>query len=561
MTAQKSRLANWMIMLLSQLFGPATLGAAVISSDLRGRLDTLDPSETVPIVIVFEENVDLEEFRPERGSAESMIRALRDEAERSQARTLSLLGDSGYTGRLTRFWIINAAALDADASLVETLALVPEIARIDVDAPVRGPDVRPHEGNEVHDRDPEWNIARIRADAVWLAYGLDGTGIVLGIMDSGADIDHPALVGRWRGGDNSWHDLVNGLPDPYDDHGHGTHVTGLMVGGDGPGAFDPDIGVAYNAKFIAAKVLDADNSFSSVSIVLAGAQWMLDPDDDPATDDFPHIINCSWYFWSQGYAGFHGAVSAWRTAGIIPVFCIGNEGPGAYTTRSPGDYNNCIGVGGTDFNDDRYDWTSEGPSPVGWAFPEDRRKPDVSAPGEWVLSSVPDGGYEAWDGTSMATPHVAGTIALMLQAEPTLSYDAIKQILTGTAVDLGSPDYDYVFGYGRIDAYDAVTWAMTVAAPEVASSAIASCRVSPNPLGRPATIAYTLADAGPVRIAVYDVLGRHVMALLNDEQPAGPHTVTWDGRGRDGGRVEAGVYFVRLGFETRFRVSKVVVAN
>jgi subtilisin family serine protease len=144
----------------------------------------------------------------------------------------------------------------------------------------------------------------VRADQVWSTYGLDGTGIVVGSMDTGFDPLHPALQGKWRGGANSWRDIVNGSPTPYDDNGHGTHTIGTMVGGDGPGPFTFDVGLAYNARFIAVKVLDAGNAFSSASTVIGGAQWILDPDANPATDDFPDVVNNSWLFNDPTFDGF-----------------------------------------------------------------------------------------------------------------------------------------------------------------------------------------------------------------------------------------------------------------
>jgi hypothetical protein len=183
---------------------------------------------------------------------------------------------------------------------------------------------------------------------------------------------------------------------------------------------------------------------------------MMDPDGNPGTNDFPAAINNSWLFFSRGYTGFYSAVDAWRSIGIIPVFCAANFGPGPGTTRSPADYNNCISVGGTNSADGKYTNTSEGPSPAGPDFPADQRKPDFSAPGELVISSVPGGGFGSWSGTSMATPHITGTVALMLEANSSLTYDQIYAILKKATVDLGPSGYDSVFGYGRINTLKSV---------------------------------------------------------------------------------------------------------
>ena len=408
--------------------------AAQVDAELAAALRGEPAADGWPIIATMREQVDLGRFARSRETAPAMIRELQQVARQSQAEVLAMLSSRGAAGGVRSLWIVNAIALRATVEIVAVLAERPEVARIELDPRVVRPEVtvEPDEARATY-----WNLNKIRAPEVWQQYGLDGTGIVVGVMDTGADISHPALAGKWRGGANSWTDIINGLSTPYDDHGHGTHVTGTIVGGDGPGPFAEDIGVAYNARFIAAKVLDANNSFSGAAIVIAGAEWMLDPDGNPSTPDFPHVINNSWYFFNQTYTGFHYVVEAWRTAGIIPVFCLGNEGPNAATTRPPGNYGNLLGIGATNSADNIWSSSSRGPSPSGWAFPADLRKPDLSAPGAAVRSSLPGGAYASWSGTSMATPHVVGAVALMLQANPGLAYGDIRDVLFATSVDLG----------------------------------------------------------------------------------------------------------------------------
>jgi bacillopeptidase F len=314
-----------------------------------------------------------------------------------------------------------------------------------------------------------------------------------------------------------------------------------MVGGDGPGPAVDDIGVAYGATFISAKVLDQNNSFSSGSIVVAGAQWMLDPDGDPATDDFPSVINNSWFFFAQTYDGFHSTVAAWRAAGIVPVFCIGNSGPGASTTRVPASYENALGVGATTSTDVIASFSSRGPSPLGPAWPADQRKPDLSAPGQLVRSSVPGGAYQNWSGTSMAAPHVAGTVALMLEADPSLDHATIRSNLLETAVDLGAAGYDFEYGYGRLDAF-AATGVVVTGVEEPSAAMAPGVRFAPNPFRDRVRIEYA-ATSGVASIAVFDLAGRRVWSAAAG---GGRGALTWDGRGPGGDAVPAGVYLVRL---------------
>jgi len=525
------------ILLLACLVVPSS--AARISRDLQERVAKLPSGETLPVILEFAERVDLSRFHEGRASASQMIVTLRETANRSQARVLTFLRSQSQSGSVRSFWINNSVAVEVTPRLLTALGKYDEIESIEYDEPVAFPDVGT---SQETGRGTYWNLNEIRIPEVWSTYGLDGTGIVIGSMDTGVDITHPALLGKWRGGDNSWIDLVNGYPEPYDDHGHGTHTIGTLVGGDGDGPFPEDIGIAYGAKFISAKVLDANNSFSSASIVIAGAQWMLDPDGNPLTNDFPNVINNSWYFYNQTYSGYHSTMDAWCAAAIIPVFCIGNEGPASATTRPPGNYNNVIGVGATDSGDVIAYFSSRGPSPSGPAFPPDLRKPDISGPGVSVRSSLPGGTYASWSGTSMASPHVAGTIALMLQGNPRLTYDAIRERIFQTAVDLGAAGYDYDYGYGRLDAFEAVRRSLADVTGTVTATDL-RLAATPNPFSYEVRLDYTAGASGAHSLEIFDVQGRRIWSSTPSE-PAG--SLFWDGRDTGGRALPDGLYLARL---------------
>lgn len=233
-------------------------------------------------------------------------------------------------------------------------------------------------------------------------------GLVRLYTDVGADWDHPAIITRFRGYNpadpthpvaaGNWFDAVAGMnSEPYDDNGHGTHVTGTMVGDDGAGN---QIGVAPGARWIAAKAFTGGGSGES-SWLLAAGEWMLAPTDGDGTPHpewAPDVINNSW----GGGAGldewYRPMVQAWRAAGIFPAFANGNAGPGAGTAGQPGNYPDSFAVGATDSADMVASFSSRGPSPYG------EFKPEVAAPGVGIRSSIPGGGYANLSGTSMATP-------------------------------------------------------------------------------------------------------------------------------------------------------------
>lgn len=512
--------------------------AGVVTPDLAQRAAALAPGTEVPVIIRMADRVDLRGFTSGRAGAPEMIGALRATAARSQAGVLRLLRQWGRDGRARSLWIDNSVAVSVPADRLATLADAPGVESVEFDEPVRMADSDPTDLDVVS---AGWNVIKVRATDVWTTSGLDGTGVLIGSMDTGFDPNHPALAGKWRGGAHSWIDIINAMPAPYDDHGHGTHTTGTLVGGDGAGPSTSDIGIAYGARFISAKVLDATNSFSSASIVVSGAQWMLDPDGNPSTNDFPQVINNSWLFFSKTYTGFYATVAAWRAAGIIPVFCIANDGPASSTTHPPGNYDNVIGVGATDAGDVIASFSSRGPAPAGPGFPADGRKPDLCAPGAGVTSSVPGGGYQAWDGTSMASPHVAATIALMIQAHPGLTYDQARQSLLDTAVDLGPAGYDYDYGYGRLDAFEAVHAAATDAPASATPSAL-RLAAWPNPFRSAVTFALGAPGRAGLTVRVHDLQGRRVWS----SPAASAEALRWDGRDGRGAHVPPGVYVVSV---------------
>jgi subtilisin family serine protease len=472
--------------------------AAKIQKGLEGSLT--DGSKD-RFVVEFDAKADLRgaakiKDRTKKGAF--VLDALRKTANGSQAAAVALV--KGTRGaRAQSYFLANELLVHGDAKLASKLAALPGVRAVRAEKVY--PLVKPVPMATVLEVQPapEWGIAKINAPAVW-AEGITGQGVVVSSVDTGVEFTHEALVEHYRGNnhdgsfshDYNWWDptgICGG--EPCDNAGHGTHTMGTMVGGDLEGPL-PDVGVAPGAEWIAAKGCE-DFGCTEGSLLSAG-QFLLAPTDlegnnpDPAKR--PDLINNSWGNDDPNDHFYQATVEAWRAAGIIPIFSSGNAGPGCSTAGSPGNVSEVISVGATDDKDVIADFSSRGPSPSG------KVSPNVSAPGVDVVSSVPGGGYEAFNGTSMAAPHTSGTIALMLSARPELAgnFDAVLDALNKTAVDrpddqCGTPDPsdndpNYVYGEGRIDALAAVdlvktggTVAGTVTDDDT-SAPIAGARVS-----------------------------------------------------------------------------------
>jgi subtilisin family serine protease len=275
---------------------------------------------------------------------------------------------------------------------------------------------------------------------------LDGSGVRVGILDSGLDPKHPDLAGKVK----SFKDFTTSpSQNPTDGMGHGTHVAGTIAGGASSGT---SIGIAPKASLIIGRVFDDEGA--SDESVLQAMQWIADPDGNPATNDFPQVVNNSWGD-TAGYEDrdsaedpFCKAIDSWVRLGIIPIFSAGNSGPGAGSMETPGGCPQALAVGATDNGDKAPSFSSRGPAK--WKTGS-LAKPDVAAPGVGIRSARTGGGYESMSGTSMATPHVTGAMAILLQANPAMTVDAAVKALLAGVTDLGTAGKDMTYGWGRVD--------------------------------------------------------------------------------------------------------------
>ena len=365
-------------------------------------------------------------------------------------------------------------------ALMEALAARGDVAEIDANPHVRtalpnptGRDSNP-QPNTV-----EWNVTRVKAPKVW-KLGFRGDGLVVAGADTGVQWDHPALKVQYRGWNGkkvnhnrNWHDATSEHSKvPVDPYGHGTFTVSEMVGDDGHGN---QVGVAPHAKWIACRNMDAEGTGSPTTYTEC-FEFLIAPypvNGNPRDGDSkyaPDSVNNSWICpASEGCSPntLLKVVNAVRAAGIFPAMAAGNSGPDCSTISDPpAIYKGSVTVGATDISDQIAYFSSRGPVTTDGS---NRRKPDLSAPGDGIRGAVPGNGYESgWSGTSMAAPHVAGGIALLWQAKPSLVGDITKSESTLTKAALhektsencggsGQKIPNNTYGFGLLNLYKAAT--------------------------------------------------------------------------------------------------------
>lgn len=383
-----------------------------------------------------------------------MIRNLRGHASAAQGPLREFLRGRGLAEGRT-LWMINAVAITVPARLVQRLAEWPGVERLTLDREVAA---APHGFAAAPGfAAPEWNIDRLGAPALW-SLGLAGSGVVVGIVDGGVDVAHQDLSLAWRSGPSGWFDPHDQHATPYDAVGHGTAVAGLAVG---RGVGGSTIGVAPEARFIAAKIFD-DSGNATLSAIHDALQWMLDPDGDPDTDDAADVINNSWGLTDdvgECVTEFEADIQLLEAADIAVVFSAGNSGPTPGSSLSPANNPDALAVGAVNIGDVVAPASSRGPSSC-----DDAAYPDLVAPGVdvWTADLTLGGtfvdSYQFASGTSFAAPHVAGALALLRQGFADATVGQLEAALLSSAVDLGLEGPDHDTGWGRIDLPAAHAW-------------------------------------------------------------------------------------------------------
>jgi subtilisin family serine protease len=358
--------------------------------------------------------------------------------------------------KATNLWLADAVAVSGTKSEIEDLAKHEDVESVDVNPTFRVPEIlrTPLEDAPEAVDGSAWGVAKIQAPEVWGGFGR-GRGIIVGHLDTGVDDTHPALAGKV-----ALFEEFDSLGSPlgsatHDSGSHGTHTAGTICGRNYNGI---NIGVAPEAQLASALVLPGGGG--TFAQIVAGMQW--------AVTQNVNVINMS--LGGQGYTNLWNLPVLNATlSGALIVASIGNSGHD--TTGGPGNDFFSVGVGATHYRDAVAGF-SGGQTLVGvWHDvlspifgPLTYMKPDLSAPGVQVLSSVPGPDIAAFNGTSMAAPHVAGSVALLLSATPALVGDpfAVRSILLGTIEDFGEAGRDQRFGFGRLDALSASETAISV---------------------------------------------------------------------------------------------------
>jgi len=422
--------------------------AGELAPPLRKALQSRALPHQVPVIVHLKEQASLRSL-PARGKSArrlAVLRALRKKAQATQPKLVAQLKRK-QAERIHPLWIANAVAALVPAEHLAQVAALPGVERVVLDAVLHAP--APLSGTTGA---PQWNLSAIGAPELW-DRGITGQGVVVASLDTGVDYDHPDLQLRWRGGLNSWYDPHGEHPlIPHDASGHGTQTMGVMVAGDAGGTA---VGVAPGASWIAAKIFN-DAGQASYSAVHQGFQWLLDPDGDPESDDAPDVVNHSWGLEDPAHGcnvEFEADVEALTAAGILQAFAAGNDGPDPGTGASPANYRASLAVGAVDRSESLAGFSSRGPSACGGDFPA------LAAPGVDILTTdlyfgLP-GAYLAVSGSSVASPHLAGAMALLREAFPDLSVDEARHFLKQSARDLGMAGADEQYGSGMLDVFGA----------------------------------------------------------------------------------------------------------
>ncbi len=392
-----------------------------------------------------------------------IIANLQNRATFSQSDIIAVVEKLKAEGKITsykQFWITNAISITGNYDELIRLSQRADVESAVNDAPVSLIAPVDISGAESAATGAELGLRVIKAPDAW-SIGLTGAGSLVCNFDTGVFGNHPALMSKYRGNNGgtvseSWFDPYSNTNYPIDNNGHGTHTMGTMLGSDGADT----IGVAPGAQWIAAAVVDRGGGIQrTISDILSAFQWVADPDGDPnTTNDVPDVVNNSWGIPLGYYPAceqtFWEAIDNLEAVGVVCLFAAGNEGPTARTIRTPADRIssdfNSFSVGAVDGSSQSLTiatFSSRGPSGCDGIT----IKPEVSAPGVAVRSSSRLGGYASMSGTSMATPHVAGAVAILRQFNPSATPAQIKQALMYSARDLGQAGEDNTYGWGVID--------------------------------------------------------------------------------------------------------------
>ena len=520
-------------------------------------------------LIVLKDQADLSGaalLKTKREKGQFVYNALWKKANETQGALLSWLESGNIEHR--SYYIVNMISVRGNLDVALSLAARPEVGHVEGNPVIKNDVVQPITSDQQSPRELqtiEGNITNTRAPEVW-GLGYRGQGVVVGGADTGYRWDHVTLKPHYRGWDGTtanhdfnWHDSVHSgggncgadSPQPCDDFGHGTHTMGTVVGDDGAGN---QLGMAPLAQWIGCRNMNEGDGTPASYIECM--EFFLAPypvNGTPAQgnpDKAPDITTNSWTCPpSEGCAPatIQQAVEAQRAAGIMMVVAAGNSGPSCSTVIDPpAIYDAAYSVGAFDHRTNVIAaFSSRGPVTIDGS---NRIKPDLSAPGVSIRSAwnSSTSAFVTISGTSMATPHVAGAVALLWSAQPALRGDVsfTEQILNNSAVHVSSTSCssngvpNNTYGYGRLDIKTAVDAALPCT----------------NVPALSASSGFFLYNGGPGSVDVTSVAGCGWIAETN----ANWITITAGSAGNGSGSVS---YTVAPNFTASSRTGALIIAG
>jgi subtilisin family serine protease len=479
-----------MLCIISLLPGLNLNAQPLLRPGLREILPVLRADTMVRINIVMKEQYPVADPEsminniPDRSKRKYIIEELQNfsiENQKDLIRFLSVEKSRGSVSDIRTLWIANILNCCVKPSIIHELAQRSDIRSIDLDTEhlIIEPQPESSEKNTPSTQEITWNVDRVNAPQVW-AQGFTGQNVVVSIIDSGVNYEHNDLGNMWEHPDYPFHgwNFVHNNNNPMDDHGHGTHVAGTVAGN---GTSGSQTGIAPGAEIMALKALTATGS---------GTEFNIWGAIEFSVNHGAHIVNLS-----LGWTHLHNPDRAsWRNvmnnalaAGVIAAVAAGNEGnqmfsfPVPTNVRTPADCpppwlhpnqtltggtSAVVAVGATNMEDNVAGFSSLGP--VSWGsipgfndYPYNPgmglMRPDIVAPGVDIrsLAHFNNTDYvDGWQGTSMASPCVAGIMALLLSKNASLTPVQISQVIEETAVS-PYPFKNNQYGSGLIDAFAA----------------------------------------------------------------------------------------------------------
>ncbi|CAL8093748.1 unnamed protein product [Orchesella dallaii] len=444
---------------VSQAYAGPTVSPTLLQALQKGSADMMiimrDP--TAPLIA----SINARRFPNSAVKTTAMVAELKSFTAASQERVLSFLRIKKIKNEVKAFWLTNRISVrQASKAILDELVneygseiaeiREPRIITLEETTPVEAPEPRVL----------EWGVDNVDADLAWES-GITGAGVVVSSIDTGVRATHNSLRDGFRQPYGWFDGSTLAAQTPADSQGHGTHTMGTIAGRNGTG-------VAPGSQWIHCRAFEGAQATEEA--LLACGQWVVCPTlpDGTAEDcsQKPAVVSNSWGGGNDD-PFYNEVIQGWQAANIVPVFAIGNSGPGCRSANSPGDQPDLISVGATNAQNLIVSFSSHGPSAVNL-----RIKPEVSAPGNNIrsASNIGDAFYVVLSGTSMACPHVAGAVALLLEKNPAATFQQIQEALetttfrpempeivcTGGGVNVTDPWPNNSHGWGKINVNDAL---------------------------------------------------------------------------------------------------------